>query len=825
MFAQGIRRIFGGQRRGLIAVCLGFVALMSVAAPARAEQRELSQDWRFHRGDVVQGGAVALDDHGWRTVIVPHDFSIEDTADGKPPFDATTPGAADSGYLRGGIGWYRRHLTLDAQAVSGRVLLRFEAVYMNADIWINGTKVATHYYGYTSFDVDATAHVKPGENVIAVRVDHRDPSSRWYAGSGLIRPVRLILLDAVHIDPLGPAISTPIATAERGEVVVRTALSNRSNQIATGQLISRVLDSQGTVVAEQSNDVTLVRGVTRRLEQRLVVASPALWSPDTPSLYRLEQQLRLGDRTVDVRSTRFGIRTVTVDATHGLLINGKRTLLRGGNIHHDNYMLGAAGFARADARKVELMKAAGYNAIRNAHNPASQATLDAADRLGMLVINEAFDAWGKAKRPEDYTKVFDKDWRADIASLVRSGQNHPSVIMWSIGNEIPEQGLPAGVARARMLRTYLRTLDPDRPVTQAINVDGLKAARAFAELDVAGYNYAWQRYASDHTTHPNRVMYASESFANAAYENWQPTKTMPWVIGDFVWTAVDYLGEAGIGWTGYSGDYLKLGPYPWHLAYCGEIDATGRALPAAYYRSIVWGVAEHPIAAFVRWPGPEGSLPDKDHYRGKGNYQWLMPDLHESWTWRGYEGKPLEVVVYSQFPEVELSLNGRSLGRRHLVGTDKHTAIFSVPYEAGELIATGYQDGKPVSKWTLETAGAPVAIRLRAEQAAITADGSDLAYVVAELTDADGHPTYAPVDDRTLSFEVSGGGILAGIGNGNPATEESFQSPERKSFRGRVVAVVRSNGESGTISVGASGAGLKGAKIELRTISNASTAR
>jgi beta-galactosidase len=791
-----------------------FVALSA----ASAENVDLSQGWRFHRGDLAASAAApAFDDSTWRTVVVPHDFSIEDTADGKAPFDATTPGAADSGYLRGGVGWYRRNVELDQNAVSARVILRFEAIYMNADIWINGTKAATHYYGYTAFDVEATGKMRIGKNVIAVRVNHQDPSSRWYAGSGLIRPVHLLFLNAAHIDPLGPTIRTPVATADRGVVAVRTLLINSSRRLTDGTLSSRVRNSQGVIVAEQETKVTLLPGTKRRIEQQVGVANPALWSPDAPSLYQLEQELRIDGKSADVRSTSFGVRRITIDAVHGLRINGKQTLLRGGNVHHDNYMLGAAGFARADARKIELMKAAGYNAIRSSHNPASQATLEAADRLGMLVINEAFDAWGTAKRAEDYARVFKTDWRSDIASMVRSAQNHPSVVMWSIGNEIPEQGTPAGIARARMLRTYLRTLDVDRPVTQAINTDGIKAARQFAELDVAGYNYAWQRYATDHKTHPHRVMYASESFADQAYDNWQPTKTMPWVIGDFVWTAIDYLGEAGIGWTGYSGDYLKLGPYPWHLAYCGEIDATGRALPGSYYRAIVWGVAKHPVTAFVRWPESKGSLPNKDYFGSKGNLQWVMPDLHESWSWAGYEGKPLDVVVYSELEEVELTLNGRSIGRRRLVSKDKHRTIFIVPYEAGALIAIGYQDGNPVSKWTLETAGLPVSVRLSADRSTMTADGSDLIYVTAELVDEKGRPTYSPREDRLLSFAVSGTGVLAGVGNGNPTAAESFQSPRRSSFRGRAVAVIRSVTKSGRIELKVSGPGIAEQMIAVQS--------
>lgn len=797
-----------------------FLTLLAgmLAAPAAAERLSLSQGWTFRLGSVEVGEREGFDDRGWRRVTIPHDFSIEDRPDGTLPFDKATPTGSASGYIPGGVGWYRRHLTLDARDAAKVVLLRFEAVYMDADIWVNGAHVGRHNYGYTAFDLDLTGYVKPGDNVIAVRVQHDDPSSRWYAGSGILRPVHLETLERVHIGPNGPAISTPLATEAQGEVAVSTPVRNLTDRPVALTLTTQILDARGRAVQSQRQRSTLAPGATETVAQRIALDRPKLWSTEAPNLYRLVQQLSVDGRTLDRRETRFGIRSISVDAQRGFLLNGKRVLLRGGNIHHDNYMIGGAGAPRADERKVELMKAAGYNAVRNAHNPASQATLEAADRLGMLVINEAFDAWAVPKMARDYARFFRADWRADIDSLIATGRNHPSVVMWSIGNEIPEQNSPAGAARARELAAYVRSVDPTRPVTAAVNSEGDKITPFLAALDVSGYNYRPQFYASDHRLHPGRVMYGSESYPADAFEYWRAVETMPWVIGDFVWTAVDYLGEASIGWTGYSGDYTQLGPYPWHLAYSGEIDVTGWRRPASYYREIVWKTGKTPVAAFVRWPDARGALPDKDIFPAPAHREWVLPDVHPSWTWRGYEGKPLQVVVYSELPEVELFLNGASLGRRAVGVATKYQAEYSVPYRAGTLKAVGYRNRRAAGAWTLATAARPAAVRLSVDRGRIAADGSDLAYVTAELVDAQGNKVYARQDDLLLEFGVGGAGTLAGVGNGNPYDPESFTNGRRTTFNGRAVAAIRSGLKPGTVTVTVRAKGLPAATARIEAV-------
>jgi beta-galactosidase len=789
--------------------------LILLATPISAEQLILSHDWTFKFGAVEGGERPETNDRDWRRVTVPHDFSIEDRPGASPPFDRETPTGSASGYIPGGTAWYRRHLNLNAEEAARVVLLHFEAVYMDADIWVNGLHAGRHNYGYTAFEVDLTGMLKAGDNVIAVRVQHDDPSSRWYAGSGILRPVHLEVLNHVHLGRIGTAISTEIATEAVGEVAVSTPITNRTDQPTSAALTTQVLDRFGREVSSQVQPVLLPAGATETVAQRIIIKRPHLWSTDSPNLYKLVQRVNLGGKTVERRETNFGIRSISVDAKRGFLLNGKRVLLRGGNIHHDNYMLGGAGAPRADERKIELMKTAGYNAIRNAHNPASKATLDAADRLGMLVINEAFDMWAVPKMPRDYARFFHNDWRADIDSLIATGRNHPSVVMWSIGNEIPEQNRPAGAARARELADHVRRRDPTRPVTAAVNKFGDQMTAFLAALDISGYNYRPQDYLSDHRLHPKRVMYGSESYPADAFASWRAVETMPWVIGDFVWTAIDYLGEASIGWTGYNEDYTGLGPYPWHLAYCGEIDATGLLRPAAYYRGIVWKTGKNPVAAFVRFPHADGSLPDKNFYPASARREWVQPDIHPSWTWRGQEGKLVQVVVYSELPEVELFLNGTSLGRRG-VGVDTgYQTEYAVPYHAGRLEAVGYRDGRPMARWVLETAGRPAAVRLTVDRSRISPDGSDLAYVAAELVDAEGRKVYAREDDLELDFTVGGNGTLAGVGNGNPYKPESFTSGRRTTFNGRAVAAIRSGQTPGRITVTTRARGLPTATVHI----------
>ena len=403
--------------------------------------------------------------------------------------------------------------------------------------------------------------------------------------------------------------------------------------------------------------------------------------------------------------------------------------------------------------------------------------------------------------------------------MVVSGRNHPSVLFWSIGNEIPEDGTPEGVETGRSLAERVRRLDPTRLVTQGINADPPKSTNQAAVLDVVGYNYHAHIFGKEHERLPELTMYTSESLPQDLFSYWRAVETKPWVIGDFVWTAVDYLGESGIGWMGYSQDWQKLGPYPWHLAYCGEIDATGRLRPAAYYRQVVWKTGASPISAFVRQPKGTEDLPDRHLYPiTPPHLDWSLDDVHPSWTWPGQEGRRQEVQVYSELPEVELFLNGKSLGRKPVSVESEYKAAYEVPYAPGRLLAVGYREGREAGRWELRTAGQPAAAVVTADRSRLTANGEDLVYLAVELHDADGTPIYARDDDRQVRVRVSGAGILAGIGNGNPIDVSSFQSGERETFHGRVVAVVRAGTQAGPIVVDIEAEGLPSRQLRLNAV-------
>jgi beta-galactosidase len=518
-------------------------------------------------------------------------------------------------------------------------------------------------------------------------------------------------------------------------------------------------------------------------------------------LYTAASEIHLGGKSVDRSEVGFGIRTISFDAKKGFLLNGKPVFLKGGCMHHDNGVLGAAAFNAAEERRVRTMKASGFNAIRTSHNPPSPAFLDACDRLGVMVIDEIFDYWKRGKSSNDYSRDFDEWWERDVTSMVRRDFNHPSVIMWSIGNEIPERGSKNGLMTARKLAGLIRELDSTRPVTEAVN--GTKRwddmDDYFANLDVAGYNYQQQRYVPDHAKHPGRVMYASESFPIHAFEFWMAVLDHPWVIGDFVWTGHDYLGEASIGWHSFQG-----GGYPWTVAYCGDLDICGFKRAQSYYRDILWETGSR-ISVFVHSPEPT--------FGERKRVLWGWDDVHASWNWPGREGEEMKVDVYSGCERVQLLLNGKELGEKATSRETKFKGSWTVPYEPGTLRAVGFDGGREVAAWTLKTAGEPAKISLRAEKPAIAAGGQDLCYVIVQVLDADGNRQ--PRGENLVRFSIEGPGTIAGVGNGNPVSVESFQSGERKAFEGRLIAVVRSGKKAGEVKLTAESDGLESDSVKI----------
>jgi len=728
------------------------------------ERLGFDRSWRFRLGDTPDGiWRDALDDAGWRTVDLPHDWSIELERD---PDD---PSGNGGGFFPTGLGWYQKRFEAPRAET---VLLEFEGVYMNAEVWLDEHFLGRHPYGYTTFRHDLAPYLRAGaEHVVRVRVDNGcQPNSRWYSGSGIYRHVWLWTGGPVRVEPWDVCI-----TGEHVSTVVSNALDEAREITLRSTAGGRTVEKRALVPA--CGRVEIVH--------ELPVDEPELWSPEAPHLYELETEVSIGGEVVDAAMTTFGIRRLSFDARSGFLLNDRPLELRGGCVHHDNGPLGAASHDRAEERKVELLKASGFNAVRCAHNPPAPAFLDACDRLGMLVIDEAFDCWRNGKTSGDYHVSFDDWWTRDLDSMLLRDRNHPCVIMWSIGNEPVERARPDGARIARMLADHVRSVDPTRPVTAGINGGHGdwpwgRLDKLFDALDVCGYNYREPAYRDDR----DRVVYGSESVAGEAYEHWTSVRELEHVIGDFVWTALDYLGESGIGRV-HDGDGPAelLATYPWHVANCGDHDLCGFKRPQSFYRDVLWGsertfIAVHPPSA-----------------NGRVTY-WGWPDVRASWTWPGHEGLPLRVDVYSATDSVELFLDGESLGTKP---TSRCIASFDVPYRPGTLRA---------GECELATAGEPASLRLTPDR-----QGTDLCFVTVEVVDANG--LLQPNASNAISFGVDGAATIAAVGSGDPAGTEPFRGTRRSAYRGRCLVVLQSRAEPGSARLRADADGLIPAEIEV----------
>lgn len=769
-------------------------------------------DWRFHRGELENGEHPDIDDSAWRIISLPHDWSIEDLPGKSTPFDSTATGGIDYGFLVGGTAWYRKNFDFPESENGKKVSLYFEGIYMNSDVWLNGIHLGNHPYGYTGFEYDITEHLQKGRNVLAVEVKNEGRTSRWYPGSGIYRHVWLKITDPVHVATWGTSITTPEVKETSAKVVIENKLANETGNPVNTIVISKIISPTGEILAAGELEQTIKMKATAK--QEFVVQNPMLWSPETPDLYMALTEVWENGKLRDRVETWFGIRSLKF-STNGFFLNGKNTLLKGGCMHHDNGPLGAAAHDRAEERRVELMKANGFNAIRCSHNPPSTAFLKACDRLGMLVIDESFDMWKVAKRPEDYSNFFDAWWKKDIEVMVLRDRNHPSVIMWSIGNEIPERAQAGGVATSAMLAAYIRSLDPTRPVTAAVN--GLKPDKDpyFATLDIAGYNYAAggdhaeeRLVQKDHQRIPVRIIYGAESYPLESFNAWMDVIDNPYVIGDFVWTGFDYLGEASIGWLGYP---QKGAFYPWHLAYCGDIDVCGFKRPQSYYRDVLWQhESGFPVSLFVKSPEPSFDLPENR----AGWSKWHWHDVHANWNWPGLEGKEMEISVFCMYPEVELFLNGQSLGKMETNRANEWKATYRAPYAAGELKAVGYEEGILKSTFVLQTANQPLKIELEADRNTIKPDGQDLSFITVEIQDENG--VRSPKAENKITFEIEGPGEIIAVGSSNPRTTESFKQPHRNAWKGRCLVIIKSQQNTGAIRLKAKSEGLISDTVEIQ---------
>jgi beta-galactosidase len=788
------------------------LAAFFVSAACARETLPLDAGWAFHLGDVTGAQAPAFNASSWEKVDVPHDWSIAQKV------DEHAPALGGGGFFPAGIGWYRRSFVAPMAWRDQRVSVEFDGVYMNAEVWLNGVRLGMHPYGYTTFRYDLTPHLRLGnENVLAVRVDNaQQPNSRWYSGSGIYRHVRLVVTDPVHIAADGVFVHTMSLSPAEAAVRLAVEVANDTDREQHVTVESILLDPNGYDAARTTSTLTAPAHAAATAAATLPVKHPQPWSPANPQRYRAATRITVNGHAVDQAVTPFGIRTIQVSADRGFQVNGEPVKLAGGNLHHDNGPLGAAAFDRAEERRAELLKAAGFNAVRTSHNPPSPAFLDACDRLGLLVLEEAFDGWEKAKTAHDYSVAMREWWQRDIDSMVRRDRNHPSVVLWSIGNEMYERGNSEGLRIARDLTGRIRELDASRPITAGVNGPGRNGDWAkfdplFATLDVAGYNYELERYQADHQRVPNRVIVVTESYQSETFKNWAIVNDTPYVIGDFVWSAMDYLGEAGIGRVFPPGEpvvkHWEGNQWPWHGAACGDIDLTGWRKPISHYRAIVWNRGEKLYAA-VLTPSPNGEP--------WGISPWTVAPALPSWTWPGQKDRNLSVEVYSRYPKVRLYLDNRLLGEKPTTRAEEFKATFVVPYAPGVLRAIGMDGDRQAETFTLATADAPARIHLQPDRTVIRPDGEDLSFITVELTDAAGRLN--PTSDRDVRFSIKGPATIAAIGNADLTTFETYQANPHRTFQGRALLVLRSTHTGGSIKVTASADGLSDSSVTVQSI-------
>lgn len=797
------------MKKILFAVCVALCAVMHIYAQVGSRKTCIDRDWKFFYGDGHSVIADASCADAWRSIDLPHDWSVETEAAQKAggtvigPFSTNSVGKYQTGHTVGGEGWYKKDLLLTADDLKNcHFTLYFEGAYNQAEVYLNGRKMYLNHYGYSSFRFDVTDAIKEGHNALVVRVTNEGNNTRWYAGSGIYRHVWLIRTPLLHIDEWDTYVQP---TGD--EVQVQTGVYNNSTKAKSGIVQVDIKDATGNIVASTSGvKIKLKAGKSKQISMPLVLKDAQKWSPDTPYLY--SAVIRMTDtktKQTDELVKHFGVRTLEFSAERGFLLNGEETLLRGGCVHHDNGLLGAAAYDHAEDRKLSLMKAQGYNAVRCSHNIPSEHFLDACDSLGIMVIDEAFDQWLRAKNKEDYHRYFEEFCEQDLSVMLRRDRNHPSIIMWSIGNEIPGRIEPAGVRAAERLRETVRKYDTTRPVTAAIcgwdEGDEWNAAvsnderwskqdnNAFKSLDVGGYNYLFFLYERDHGTHPDRVMFGAESYPKQASENWNMVERLPYVVGDFVWTAIDYLGEAGIGSASYrkEGEQSMFQDWTWYNGWCGDIDLIGQKKPQSYYRDVVWH--RTPITMGVERPAPEGTHQSVSWWGWQLEQQcWTYPDLAED--------APMIVNAYSRSPKVRLYLNDELVGEKET--SDTFRANFTVGYRKGRLRAVEFDGTSEGASFELTTTGQPAAIRLVSDRQTLNANGTDIVYVTIELIDNEGHVI---INDNSTIINISatGNGTLLASGNASPADMESFRSATPKLYNGRALAILKANDTEGSI--------------------------
>jgi len=802
-----------------------FVFAILAAWPLAAAERRVSfnENWRFLKADAPGAEQASFDDSAWRALNLPHDWAIEGPFD--PKYNPETGGLPTFG-----IAWYRKHFTVPAEGSGKFYSVEFDGAMSNSTVWLNGHRLGGRPYGYSSFELDLTPYVNiGGENVIAVRLAPEDEASRWYPGAGIYRNVWLVTTGPIHVAHWGTYVTTPEVSNGSANVAVRNEVRNRSAAAASVTVETAILDAEKHEVRRQSAEAQIAAGQTAAVNVALVVADPQRWDVRRPYLYEAVTTVRRGGEVLDQYVTPFGIRTIEFTREHGFLLNGRHLKLQGVCNHHDLGALGAAVNRRAIERQLEIMKSMGVNAIRTSHNPPAPELLDACDRMGLVVMDEAFDMWRIPKKRNGYSKYF-ADWgETDMRDMIRRDRNHPSVILWSIGNEIPEQERANGWETAKFLSGIAHQEDRTRPTTSAMNSWEAAIKNGFADqVDVQGFNYQPMEYAKIQDEHLKWVIFGSEtascvssrgvyhipltsfekdpSLQVSSYDTVAPSWAMcpdvefdaqerlPNVLGEFVWTGFDYLGEPT--------PYGSRKNWPSRSSYFGIVDLAGFPKDRYYLYKSEW-TSEPMVHVFPQW------------------------------NWPGREGRAIPVMAYTNADEVELFLNGKSLGKKKRgvdtvvipVGenvtlakkfTSKFRLEWQVPYQPGTLRAVAYKGGAQVAADEVRTAGAPAVVKLIPDRARIHADGEDLSFVTVRIEDKDG--SLCPLADNLVHFKVEGAGKIEAVDNGNAASVEPFQADHRKAFNGLALLIVRPEaGHAGTIRVEATSDGLRSANAELTT--------
>lgn len=769
--------------------------------------RLFDEGWKFHLGDAPSAQEPGFQDGEWRSLDLPHDWSIE------LPFDAQC--ASGTGYLPGGIGWYRKSFRLPASAAGQRVAIRFDGVYMNSEVWINGHYLGKRPNGYISFEYDLTPHLLRGEkeNVLAVRVDHsKFADSRWYTGSGIYRHVWLVCTGDVHVASWGTHVTTPEVSQQSATIEVKTRVRNEGARAGEVLLVTTIEDGEGKAVASAESAHAIDPGQEYRFEQTARIGDPKLWSPEAPYLYSVVSRVKIAGAVVDEYRSPLGVRFFSFDPDKGFFFNGTKTLIKGVCIHHDAGCLGAAVPDRALERRLHLIKELGCNAIRTSHNPPSPELLDMCDRIGFMVMDEAFDEWARPKKKwvqgrnvaqpsfDGYAEYFEEWGTKDIQSMVERDKNHPSIILWSIGNEIdysrdpyydpaaqnytPAPDRPSAAELtpiAAKLIEAVRAVDASRPITAGLANIAVSNPTGLADLlDVVGYNYQEGAYAPDHARYPKRKIVGSEN--SHAYNAWKTVEDIPYANGQFLWTGVDFLGEAN--------------RWPNRGSSAGLLDECGFKKPQYYFRQSLW--SPKPMVHIAPRAGGGGR-----GMRGRGANR----------GWQGDAGESVPVACYTNCETVELLLNGKSLGEKLLSSAQNRVLSWDVPYADGTLKAVGKNGNAAVCSFEIVTPGKPQRIKLSADTTSILADGRDLAHVEVSVVDAAGNVVPSAAD--TISFEISGPGRILGVDSGDQNSHESFKADSRKAYQGRCLVIVQSLSNPGSITLKATASELSADQITI----------